>query len=203
LESWDSPSRRSDEQLGKAIESRSAWRGERVCERSGMCDVKAAEPELKQRRLSVRDELLLAILPTATVLSTLGVMAGLGRHQLLCGSLASSAFLIYLDPAHQMNGVRTLLISQMTAAGVGWLIWLLLGGGYLAAASAIPLAILLMILLDAIHPPAVSTALAFSMHPDPTDSFVLFAIAVGITALLVVLQRAVSWLICSNTLKGA
>jgi CBS-domain-containing membrane protein len=83
----------------------------------------------------------------------------------------------------------------MTAAGAGWLMWLLLSGGYAAAASAIPLAILLMILLKAVHPPAVSTALAFAMYLDPTDSFVLFAMAVGITALLVVLQRAVSWLI--------
>ena len=83
----------------------------------------------------------------------------------------------------------------MTAAGVGLLMWLLLGGGYAAAACAIPLAILLMILLKAVHPPAVSTALAFALHTDPSGRFVLFAIAIGITALLVVLQRAVSWLI--------
>jgi hypothetical protein len=35
-------------------------------------------------------------------------------------------------------------------------------------------------------------------HGDRTGSFVLFALAVGITALLVVLQRAVSWLIRSK-----
>jgi hypothetical protein len=51
-------------------------------------------------------------------------------------------------------------------------------------------ALLLMILLKAVHPPAVGTALAFAMHLDPTGSFVLFALAVGSTALLVVLQRA-------------
>jgi CBS-domain-containing membrane protein len=96
-----------------------------------------------------------------------------------------------------MNSVHAVVVSQMTAAGVGWLMWLLIGGGYGATASAIPLAILLMILLKAVHPPAVATALAFAfaMHLDPTGSFVLFAMAVGITAMLVVLQRAVSWLI--------
>jgi hypothetical protein len=56
-----------------------------------------------------------------------------------------------------------------------------------------------MILLKAVHPPAVSTALAFAMHLDPHGSFVLFAIAVGFTALLVVLQRAVLWLVRGNT----
>jgi CBS-domain-containing membrane protein len=166
-------------------------------------DVKAAQPGLKQRRLSVRDTLLLALLPTATVLPMIAVIEAFAGHHLLCASLASSAFLIYVDPRHEMNGAGALVVSQMTAAGVGWLMWLLLGGGYAAAASAIPLAILLMILLKAVHPPAVSTALAFAMHLDPSGSFVLFAIAVGITALLVVLQRAVSWLIRSYTLKGA
>jgi CBS-domain-containing membrane protein len=87
----------------------------------------------------------------------------------------------------------------LTAAGVGWLMWLLFGGGFAAAGCAIPLTILLMILLNAVHPPAVSTALAFAMRLDLTGSFILFAIAVGITALLVALQRVVLWLIRSNT----
>ena len=139
--------------------------------------------------------LLLALLPTVTVLPMLGVIEAFGRHQLLYSSLASSAFLIYLEPEHEMNGVRALVVSQMTAAGLGWLMWLLFGNGYAAAASAIPLVILLMILFKAVHPPAVSTALAFTTHLDLTRSLVLFAIAVGITALLVVLQQAVWWFI--------
>jgi hypothetical protein len=166
---------------------------------TGVNDMKAAQPGFKQRRLSVRDMLLLALLPTATVLPMLGVIEAFGQHHLLCSSLASSAFLIYLDPRNEMNGVRALVVSQMTAAGAGWMMWLVLGGGYAASASAIPMVILLMILLKAVHPPAVSTALAFAMHLDPTGSFVLFALAVVITAVLVVLQRALSWLIRSNT----
>jgi hypothetical protein len=171
--------------------------------------VVAAQPGWKQRRLSVRDALALALLPTATMLPMIAVVEAFGRHHALCASLASSAFLIYVDPRHAMNGVSALVLSQITAAGVGWLMWLLLGGGFAAAASAVPLAILLMILLQgvyppaAVHPPAVSTALAFATHLDPTGSFVLFAIAVGITALLVVLQRALSSLIRSNKWKGA
>jgi CBS-domain-containing membrane protein len=113
--------------------------------------------------------------------------------------MASSAFLIFWDPRNEMNSVQAVVVSQMTAAGVGWLMWLLLGGGYAAAACAIPLAILLMILLNAVHPPAVATALAFAMKLDPTGSFVSFAVAVGITALLVVLQRAASWWIGGKT----
>jgi len=161
--------------------------------------MKTAQPGLKQRRLSVRDKLLLALLPTATVLPMLGVIEAFGRHHLLCASMASSAFLIYWDPRNEMNSVHAVVVSQMTASGVGWLMWLLLGGGYAAAACAIPLTILLMILFKAVHPPGVATALAFAMHLDPHGSFVLFAIAVGMTALLVALQRAVSWLIGGNS----
>ena len=53
------------------------------------------------RRLRLREELLLAVLPTATVLLTLAVVEKLGRQHLLCAALASSAFLIYLDPEHE------------------------------------------------------------------------------------------------------
>src|SRR5262249_48701206 len=120
--------------------------------------MKKEQPRLNQRRLSVRDKLLLALLPTATVLPVLGVVEAFGRHHLLCASMASSAFLIYWDPRNEMNSVHAVVVSQMTAGGVGWLMWLLLGGGYAAAACAIPLATLLMILLEAVHPPAVSTA---------------------------------------------
>jgi CBS-domain-containing membrane protein len=129
------------------------------------------------------------------VVPTLGLIEAFGGQHLLCSSLASSAFLIYLDPRNEMNGVRALVVSQMAAAGVGWVMWLLLGGGYWASASAIPVAILLMILLRAVHPPAVSTALAFAMRLDPAGSFVVFALAVVITALLVALHWSLSWLI--------
>ena len=168
-------------------------------ERFGVSDMKTAQFGLQQRQMSVRDKLLLAILPTATVLPMLGVIEAFGQHHLLCASMASSAILIYWDPRNEMNSVHAVVVSQMTAASVGWLMWLLLGGGFVAAACAMPLTILLMILLQAVHPPAVATALAFALHLDPSGSFVLFAIAVGITALLVALQRVVLWLIRSNT----
>src|SRR5262245_59647610 len=142
-----------------------------------MRDMNTVQPGLRHRRLSVRDKLVIAILPTATVLPMLGVIEAFGRHHLLCASMASSAFLIYWDPRNEMNSVRAVVLSQMTAASVGWLMWLLLGGGFAAAALAIPLAILLMILFRAVHPPAVATALAFAMQLDPGGSIVVFAIA--------------------------
>jgi len=146
-----------------------------------------------QRRLGLRDELLLALLPTVTVLLVLGLVKTLGGQHLLCATLASSAMLIYLDPKHETNTVRTLVLAQMTAALVGWALCLLFGPGYLAAGTSMTLTIVLMILLNAVHPPAASTALAFSLRLGEKSSLTIFGLAVGITAALVLLQRVVLW----------
>jgi CBS-domain-containing membrane protein len=152
----------------------------------------------KAGRLRLKDQLLLALLPTATVLLTLGLVEKLGRQHLLCAALASSAFLIYLDPEHETNTVRTLVLSQAAAAIVGTAIWSILGSGYLSAGIAMSAAILLMILFNVVHPPAVTTSLAFSLRPDNNSSLVLFGLAIAITAALVLLQCAVRCLVASR-----
>src|SRR5258706_15776031 len=131
--------------------------------------------QTKPRRTRLKDELLLALLPTATVLLTLALAESLGgRQHLLCAALASSAFLIYLDPEHETNAVRTMVLSQMIAAGAGWAAWSVLGPGYGSAGIAMSALILLMIVLNVVHPPAVTTSLAFSLRPDNNSSLVLF-----------------------------
>lgn len=146
-----------------------------------------------KRRLGLRDELLLAVLPTATVLLVLGLVKALGRQHLLCATLASSAMLIYLEPRHKTNTVRTLVLAQTGAALVGWALCSLFGPGFLAAGTSMTVTILLMILFDAVHPPAASTALAFALRLGENSSLVIFGLAVGITATLVLLQRVVLW----------
>jgi hypothetical protein len=64
-------------------------------------------PHEARRRLGWRGELALVALPTVTVLVVLALVEALARQRLLFASLASSAFLIYLDPTHPTNRVRT------------------------------------------------------------------------------------------------
>jgi CBS-domain-containing membrane protein len=149
------------------------------------------ETQAKPRRLRLKEELLLALLPTATVLLTLALVENLGGQHLLCASLASSAFLIYLDPEHETNTVRTLVLSQMVAASVGAVIWSILGSGYAPAGIAMSAVILLMVLFNFVHPPAVTTSLAFSLRPESNNSLALFGLAIAITVALVLLQRCV------------
>lgn len=145
--------------------------------------------------LGFKKEFLLAILPTVTVLFVLALVEVLSNQRLLFASLASSAFLIYLDPEHSVNQARTLVIAQIGAALLGMLTFMLLGPGYLSGGVAMVAAIAGMVALKVMHPPAVSTALSFGLKAGDESNLVLFMIAVGITAALVVLQRYATWML--------
>jgi CBS-domain-containing membrane protein len=148
-----------------------------------------------RHRLHLRGEIALAILPTITVLAMLILLERLSEQRLLFASLASSAFLIYLDPHHGTNQVRTLVGAHLLAATLGLLAFILFGHGYLAGGIAMVAAILLMIVLDTVHPPAVSTSLIFAIRSGAENEFFLFALALGITAVLVFLQRSAVWVL--------
>ncbi|TGD79449.1 HPP family protein [Hymenobacter wooponensis] len=150
----------------------------------------AAAPGPGRPRLGRKGELLLALLPTATVLLMLWLLELLSNQRLLFASLASSAFLIYLDPGHRTNSTRTLVISQMGAAAIGFALHAWVGPGYLGAAAAMVLTIGLMIGLDAMHPPAVGTALNFAFRAGTGEgNLLLFGLAVGLVVVLVIVQR--------------
>ena len=152
-----------------------------------------------RRRLGLQGELLLALLPTATVLLVLALVEAFSRQRLLFASLASSAFLIYLDPQHHVNSVRTLILSQILAAGLGFGFYKLIGPGYLSAALAMVLVIGALIILDSLHPPAIATELNFSFKGDDESNLLLFGLAVGLVAVLVTLQRTSKWLLLRLT----
>ena len=144
---------------------------------------------------------MLAIAPTVVVLSVLALVEVLSNQRLLFASLASSAFLIYLDPQHGTNSVRTLILSQMMAATIGLIAYLLLGSGYPSGGAAMVLTIALMILLDLVHPPAVATSLSFALRAGDASNLFLFGLAVGITTILVILERFSLWLIAHSRIR--
>ncbi len=148
-----------------------------------------------RRRLDLKSEIVLATAPTVVVLGVLALVEVLSRQRLLFASLAASAFLIYLDPQHGTNTVRTLICSRMIAATIGLLTFSCFGSGYLSVGSAMVITITLMITLDVMHPPAVATSLSFALKASNENNFVLFGLAVGITAILVGLGRFILWLL--------
>lgn len=146
-----------------------------------------------RRRLSLRGELALAAMPTATILGMLALIEALTEQRLLFASLTSSAFLIYLDPEHGANRLRVLIWSHVVAAVAGWGGYTLLGGGYASAGAALLVTIIVMISADLVHPPAVATAMGFALRAGEVSNLMLFMLALAITAVLVVLQRVAVW----------
>lgn len=149
----------------------------------------------RRQKIGLKGELLLALMPTLTVLVVLAFIEALSRQRLLFASLASSAFLIYLDPEHTANNVRTLLFAQISASVIGVTLCVLLGPGYWSAGLAMLAAIFLMVVLDRMHPPAVSTALSFGLRANGVSNLLLFSMALGMTAVLVLLQRMALWIV--------
>lgn len=151
---------------------------------------------LGRPRLGGQREVLLALLPTLTVLGLLWLLKLLSNQQLLFASLASSCFLIYLDPGHPANSARTLVVSQLGAAVLGYGLHAWLGPGYLSAALALVSIIGLMITTDTMHPPAVATALNFAFRAGSGEgSLVLFGLAVGLVLVLLAVQRGSAYLL--------
>jgi CBS-domain-containing membrane protein len=169
--------------------------------RSSLKPMEGANRSLR-RHLNIKGELTLALLPTVIVLAVLWLVENFSHQRLLFASLASSAFLIYLDPQHGTNSVRTLVCSQMLAALVGGCAFALFAPGYFAAAGAMIVVIILMIVLDVVHPPAVSTALSFAFRAGDESNLMLFAMALSLIVILVGLQRMSLWLLARYTSKS-
>ena len=151
---------------------------------------------LGRSRLSWPRELALALLPTITVLGLLWLLKLLSNQQLLFASLASSCFLIYLDPSHPANSARTLVVSQLAAALLGYGFHAWLGPGYLSAALALVSIIGVMIATNTMHPPAVSTALNFAFRAGQGEgNLALFGMAVGLVLVLLAVQRGSAYLV--------
>lgn len=160
----------------------------------------APVPSLRERRkrIGLKGELLLAVMPTATVLAVLALVEVLSNQRLLFASLASSAFLIYLDPGHATNSVRTLVGAQTAAAVIGFVAFVVFGPGYISGGLAMVATIVLMITFDLMHPPAVATALSFALRAGDASNLMLFGLAVGVTAVLVLLQGAATWVLARH-----
>ena len=148
-----------------------------------------------RENFNIKTEIGLAIMPSITVIAVLMLLQAFSKQQILFSSLASSAFLIYLDPKHPANSIRTLVIAQMSAAIIGYLTFLVAGTGYVAASSSMIIAIAVMIFAHAMHPPAVSTALLFAFQPPKANTLLLFLLAVLLLVILIILQRISLWVI--------
>ncbi len=147
------------------------------------------------RRHDLKTDILLAVMPAGVMIIVLLLLNTFGKQEILFSSLASSAFLIYLEPEHPTNNARTLLIAQLSAAVIGYVVYRWIGPGYLSAAISMIVVIAIMIVTKAMHPPAVATALVFAFQHAKPNTLLMFFVAVFFLVILIVLQRTSLWLI--------
>lgn len=146
-----------------------------------------------RKRYDLKTEVSLALLPTVTMAAVLFLLEVYSKQHLLFASLASSAFLIYIDPQHPTNSIYTLIMAQVSAALIGAGVLKIIGPGYSSAMLAMVISIAFMVFASVMHPPAVSTALTFAFSTGKT--LPLFMIALGLLVILVILQKVSVWLI--------
>ena len=146
-----------------------------------------------RKRFDLKTEIFLALLPTLTIAAVLFLLETYSKQRLLFGSLASSAFLIYLDPKLPSNSIYTLSVAQVSSALIGFCILKLIGSGYTSALLAMIISIAFMIVFNVMHPPAVSTALTFAFESG--KALPLFLIALALLVILIVLEKVSLWVI--------
>jgi CBS-domain-containing membrane protein len=144
--------------------------------------------ELRAAWRHLAAELALALPATATVLLTLFLIEEITHQRMLFTSLAASVFLIYHDPEHRMNTIRSMLLSYLIAAAAGIGLAWIFSPGYTAAAVALSFTISVLILLRSVHPPALATALGLGFSAEPAQSLPLFMLSVLVVVLLVAVQ---------------
>jgi CBS-domain-containing membrane protein len=146
-----------------------------------------------RRRGGIWGEFVLAVPPTVTVMAVVLLIQGVAGQRLLFASLASSAFLIYYEPLHRMNAVRTMVFAQIVGCVLGICAGAIIGPGLLAGASAMAFTIAALIAFDLVHPPAISTALAFAFVTTHERTVLLFVVSLVMLGVLVLLQRIAVW----------
>ncbi len=127
------------------------------------------------------------MLPTLTVMGVLLLVDRFTQQTFLFASLASSAFLIYRDPEHGMTRVTSLVPAHLLASVIGLVTFTFFGEGHLSGAVSMVITITLLIALNIMHPPAVSTSLVFAFRAQQESAFTIFLLALFmVTGLYVV-----------------
>ncbi len=139
--------------------------------------------------------MILAALPALTIVAALAFFDALVRQRLLFSSLAASAFLVWAEPRHPMNAVRTVLLAQVVAALAGAIAFMLFGAGFVASGAATALTAVAMIGLDAVHPQAISTTFGFAIRAGQTSVLLLFGLVAVVTVVIIVLHQSAEWIL--------
>jgi CBS-domain-containing membrane protein len=109
---------------------------------------------------------------------------------LLVGSFGASAVLVYGTINSPLAQPKNLMGGHLISSAIGVTCFLLLGSGWMAAASAVSFAIIAMMITDTVHPPGGATALIAVIGGDQIHNmgfwYVLVPVGLGALVLLLI-----------------
>ena len=115
----------------------------------------------------------------------LGVLYCFYDLPLLVASLGSTAVTLFALPKAPAAKPKSAILGQISSAIVGWGTQFLLGTTWYSAAIAVMLALVIMVLLDCVHPPGGATALTAILTPQEW-TFIFAPVAIGVVFLVIV-----------------
>ncbi|AMK14411.1 HPP family protein [methanogenic archaeon mixed culture ISO4-G1] len=115
----------------------------------------------------------------------LGILWAFYDLPLLVASLGSTAVTLFALPKAPAARPRSAILGQFVSAVCGWVIQYLLGSTWYACAAAVALSLIVMVLLDCVHPPGGATALTAVLTPQPW-TFIIAPVTVGVVFLVIV-----------------
>ena len=115
----------------------------------------------------------------------LGVLYYFYDLPLLIASLGSTAVTLFGLPKAPAAKPKAAIVGQISSAIAGWGTQYLLGSEWYACAIAVTLSLVVMVLLDCVHPPGGATALTAVLTPQEW-TFIFAPVAVGVVFLVVV-----------------
>ena len=121
----------------------------------------------------------------AVALAFLGVLYTFYDLPLLIASFGSTAITLFALPKAPAAKPYNTVVGQFSAAIIGWLSQFALGTTWYACAVAVTVSMLVMVVLNCVHPPGGATALTAVLTPQDW-TFVFAPILVGVLFLVAV-----------------
>ena len=138
--------------------------------------------KIKER---MNTEQLIRVLGSVIAIAALGVMYYFYDLPLLIASFGSSAVTLFALPNAPAARPKNVILGQFSSAVCGWVAQYLLGSTWYGAAVAVACSLIVMVLLDCVHPPGGATALTAVISPQQW-TFIFAPVAIGAIFLVLI-----------------
>jgi len=142
-------------------------------------DIKATVCQRMDPSQSIR------VVGSVIAIAILGVLYYIYDMPLLIASFGSSAVTLFALPKAPAAKPYNVIVGQFSSAICGWGAQYLLGSTWYGAAAAVVLSLVVMVLLNCVHPPGGATALTAVISPQQW-TFIFAPILIGAAFLVLI-----------------